>query len=432
MLSWLLVFLFYITLFVFIIYILSLKKTFALSFKETAFIFIIKISAGCFYGYFFLHISQSDHDTWLYHNEALKQYALLKTDTLHFFLNDIVPKGYKSNPWTSVFNSNDSFAKDLEIVLLLKLLALFDLLSGGRYYVNVIFYNAIVFCGSYYLFKALRNKYPDKRKLWLLVIFCFPPLIFWTSGIRKDGLCFAIVCGLIYQIYASFEIKSSLKNIIFSLILLCLLFLFRNYTALSFVPVLIAYPLSVKNKKYNLLIFVMVIAFCAIGFFLTTFLPESFNLPLKMAERQQTFLNLSGKSYLHTNSLTGNISSYIKVFFQALNHVFIRPYLNEAKGLLYIFSFCEVVFFFLLILGMIIKPSTELRKKINDPFILSLIIIAFLNYIIIGYTVPFLGAIVRYKAPFEILFLIVFIYFQKTDSLFKQKTFEKSKAFKFK
>lgn len=425
MLTGLLLFLFYLAFFLFILYRLSLKKSFALSYKEAVVTFIIKVAAGCLYGYFFLHYYGGD-DTWLYHNEALKEYTLLKMDTLHFFINDIVPKGYKTNPLTSVFNSNNSYAKDLELILLLKLLALFDLLSGGRYYVNVIFYNAFVFWGSYYLYKALSKKNPDKRKLWLLFIFCFPPLIFWTSGIRKDGLCFAIVCGLIYQLYILFEKDSSAKNILFALILFILLFLFRNYTALSFVPVTIAYYFSMKNKRFSLLIFTLIIACCGAGFFLTTFLPDNFNLPLKMAERQQSFLQLSGKSYLQTGLLTGNISSYLKVLPQALNHVFIRPYIYEAKGLLYIFSFCEVAFFCVLLIRLIIKPEYQIRKKINDPFILSLMSIAFLNYLIIGYTVPFLGAIVRYKAPFEILFLLIFLFFSK--SRFIQLNFLKFKA----
>ncbi len=419
MLTALLLFLFYTALLLFILYRLSLKKSFALSYKEAAIFFIIKVAAGCFYGYFFLHYYGGD-DTWLYHNEALKEYALLKTDTLHFFINDIVPKGYKSNPLVTVFNSNDSYAKDLELSLLLKLIAVFDLFSGGRYYVNDVFYNAFVFWGSYCLFKVLNIKYPDKQELWLLFIFCFPPLIFWTSGIRKDGLCFAIVCGLIYQLYKSVEIRSSIRNIFGVIILFVLLFLFRNYTALTFIPVIIAYSLSIKKNKPGVITFAVTLLCCAIAFFLTIFLPDAFNLPLKMAERQHAFLQLSGKSYLQTDLLTSNISSYIKVFFEALNHIFIRPYLTEAKGPLYVFSFCEMVFFFFLILRIFIKPSPEPGKKINDPFMLLLITTAFLNYIIIGYTVPFLGAIVRYKAPFEILFLLAFLYLQNTSFFFKK------------
>ena len=97
---------------------------------------------------------------------------------------------------------------------------------------------------------------------------------------------------------------------------------------------------------------------------------------------------------------------------QALNHIFIRPYPSEAKGILYIFSFLDIVFFFFLVIRMIINPSPYFKQIINDPLVLSFITIALLNYIIIGYTVPFLGAIVRYKASFEILFILVLVALQ--------------------
>src|SRR5205809_2902172 len=160
MLISLLIFLFYTALFLFILYRVSLKSSFGLSFNESALAFLVKIAAGCFYGYFFLHYYGGD-DTWLYHNEGLKEFALLKSHPVQFFISDIIPNGYKTNQLLTIFNSSDSFAKDLELTLLFKLLGIFDMLSGGRYYVNVIFYDALVFWGSYYLFKTVCKKYPE-------------------------------------------------------------------------------------------------------------------------------------------------------------------------------------------------------------------------------------------------------------------------------
>ena len=284
-----LIFSFYTALFLFILYRVSRKPSFGLSFKEAALAFIVKIAVGCFYGYFFLHYYGGD-DTWLYHNEALQQFALLKKDPSHFFTNDIIPDGYKTNPLLTVFSTSGSYLKDLELTLLLKLLALFDLLSGGRYYVNVIFYDALVFLGGYYLFATVSKKYPEKRKLWLLFIFYFPPLLFWTSGIRKDGLCFSIFCGLIYQMFSLFEVKVSVKRLLYLSCLFIILFLIRNYVALCFIPVIIGYVLSQQNKK-NSLIFIAVLVCCAVIFFLTAFLPAVLISHLKWQNDNMLFCN---------------------------------------------------------------------------------------------------------------------------------------------
>jgi len=420
MLQSLLIFLFYTAIFLFILYRCTKQKSFVLNFKETSFIFLIKIIAGCFYGYFFLHYYGGD-DTWMYHNESLKEYALLKADPIHFFINDIFTHGYTTNQFKTIFNSSDSFAKNLEYTILIKLLAIFDLFSGGRYYVNVIFYDVIVFWGCYYLFKTFVLKYPEKRFFWLTFIFCLPPLLFWTSGLRKDGICFAIICGLIYQLYFLFERKISAKHVAFAMLLFTILFLLRNYIALVFIPLFIAYAISKKFAAKTWLVYLIVFAITIAGFFITAFISDSYNLPQKMADRQQSFLELKGNSYLPIDTLNGNFNSYVKVLPQALDHVFIRPYPLEAKGILYIFSFLDVVFFFLVFVRIIFKSGTNFKRLINDPFVLSLITIALFNYVIIGYTVPFLGAIVRYKASFEIFFILIFIVLQKTkiNPLFK-------------
>ena len=171
--------------------------------------------------------------------------------------------------------------------------------------------------------------------------------------------------------------------------------------------------------------FTVVCICCAVIFFLTAVLPGSFDLPLKMADRQHAFLQLSGNSYLPIDTLNRKASSYVKILPQALNHVIYAPYISEAKGILYIFSFLEIVFFFFLIIRMILKPSADFKKLLNDPLILSFITFALLNYIIIGYTVPFLGAIVRYKASFEIIFIIVFLQMQNTEFTIKSRFLQK-------
>ncbi len=415
MLLSLLIFLLYTILFVFILYRCSLQKTFVLSFKQASLAFIVKLAAGCLYGYFFLHFYGGD-DTWFYHNESLKEYALLKTDPLHFLVNDIFTNGYQTNQLYTVFDSSASFTKNLEYTLLIKMLAVFDVFSGGRYYVNVIFYNMIVFWGCYCLFKMLATKYRYKRLLWLIFIFYFPPLLFWTSGIRKDGLCFAMVCGLIYQLYFLLERSKSIKRILFAVLLFCMLFLMRNYLAISFIPVFICYAVAIKFPKHALLIFFIVSFFCAVIFFVTA-LSARFNLPQKMAERQHAFLQLPGNSYVQTDSLSGSFKSYVKNLPQAVNHVFFRPYFFEATGMLYLFSFIENLFFYFLLIFTFIKISPAWKRIINDPLLLSFIMLALINYIIIGYTVPFIGAIVRYKANFEIFFILVLLQLQKTNLL---------------
>lgn len=422
MITDLFLFAFYFILCLLVLYILSSKSvSFALTFKQAALIFSIKVFTGCVYGYFFLHYYNGD-DTWFYHTESLKEYALLKTDPLAFITRDIFQNGYTSNQLFTIFDSHNSFSKDLQDTLLIKLLAVFDVFSGSRYYVNVIFYNLLVFWGSYYLFLAVSKRYPEKMSVWFLLIFFFPPLLFWTSGIRKDGLSFALICGFIYQMNTLFNSsKTQARHYVFVLVIWATLFLSRSFIAMSLIPVTIAWIWAHAVKRNALTIYVAAgLIFIAL-FFATGFLSPAFNLPVKVAERQASFLNLSGGSYLPIDKLDGTFGSYLKIFPQALNHIFIRPYPWEAENLLYVFSFAEIAFFFSMLIWAIVKPSSICKKFLNDPFILSLVMLAFINYAIIGYTVPFMGAFIRYRSIFEIFFLIAIINFIGYDFRFLQR-----------
>ena len=411
MMTDLLFFAFYFILCLLILYILSSRSpSFALTFKQAALIFSIKVFTGCVYGYFFLHYYNGD-DTWFFHAESLKEYALLKTDPLAFITQDIFKNGYTSNQFFTIFDSHNSFSKDLQDTLLIKLLAVFDVFSGGRYYVNVIFYNLFVFWGSYYLFLVVGKRYPEKMSVWFLLIFFFPPLLFWTSGIRKDGLSFALLCGFICQMNALLNLSDKAKHFIFAMLIWITLFLSRSFIGMSLIPVTIAWIWAKAVKRSALAIYILASLIFTALFFATNFLSPSFNLPAKVAERQASFLNLSGGSYLPIDKLDGTFGSYLKILPEALNHIFVRPYPWEAVNLLYFFSFAEIAFFFAMLIWAIVKPSRNYKKFFNDPFILSLIMLAFINYLIIGYTVPFMGAFIRYRSIFEIFFLIAVVNF---------------------
>jgi hypothetical protein len=413
-------FAFYFILCILILYVISKKSfSFALTFKQAALIFSAKVLIGCFYGYFFLHFYNGD-DTWSYHFEALKEYQLLKSDPLTFFKRDIFQNGYSSNQFLTIFDSENSFSKDLQITLLIKLLAIFDLFSQGQYYINVIFYNVFVFWGSYYLFLAVSKQYGQKTHLWFLIIFFFPPLLFWTSGIRKDGLSFALLCGFIYQLSILFYSVNKRRQYIFTILIWLTLFLTRNFIGMSLIPVTVAWVFAENTKKNTFISYVSISFIFVALFFATSLLPDSFNLPLKVAQRQESFINLTGGSYLPIDKLNGDLSSYIKILPQALDHIFIRPYPWEANNLLYFFSFVEITFFFFVIALAAIMPSRKFKTYLNDPLILSMFTVSLINYLLIGYTVPFMGAFIRYRSIFEIFFLIVAINFIQFDFSFLQ------------
>ena len=103
--------------------------------------------------------------------------------------------------------------------------------------------------------------------------------------------------------------------------------------------------------------------------------------------------------------MNDKVSSYFYDLPAALNHSFLRPYITEGKSPLLLISALENLMMIVLLLGALFNYRS-LFKILNNPLWMLLISFAVINYLIIGFTVPFFGAIIRYRILFEALLII--------------------------
>src|SRR5687767_1015826 len=160
--------------------------------------FAVKVLMGLLYGYIFLNFYNGD-DTWKFLRQSLAETELLLNNPRVFFTNEFTP----ANALATGKNIGEAIAiylNELQYVLLVKSMAIMNLVTHGNYYVNVILFNVIVFFGHYWLFKALAGLFPAKKQLYFLIIFFFLPAVFWLSGIRVDGLLFFFLSLLLYNL----------------------------------------------------------------------------------------------------------------------------------------------------------------------------------------------------------------------------------------
>ena len=171
----------YLLMFSVLLYVLCARKYIRISAPLAISSFLLKVGLGCLYGYIFLHYYKGD-DTWRYHMQSLEETALLKSDPLRFFtsLFDL----NNETRYSYVFESVGSYWKELEYVLLIKLIAVFNLFSGGAYYVNVIWFAFIVFWGGYYFYKLTSMYLRGMKKAWPWFSFF---LSRWCSGPAGSG-----------------------------------------------------------------------------------------------------------------------------------------------------------------------------------------------------------------------------------------------------
>lgn len=397
--------LFYYLLLAFLLYRILRKKEISLSFTEVALGFGFKALMACLYGYIFLQVYGGD-DTWVFHRQGLLEYEKLLHNTGQFF-KDLLPI-------SAIEGSNGlgqilySYNMDLEYFTFYKVLAICNFFSQGNYYINAVLFSFITFWGHYWLFSLLSREAPSKRRLLFLVIFFFPPVIFWLSGIRTDGLIFFFVSlSLIY--FSKWVRTRKTASLIYFLLAMLGVLIYRNVLVMLMMPALVSWFIVARYGTRPWLTFITATAIAAILFFGSILISPTTNGPAMVAKRQHEYLALEGNTRFGLDSLHGDVGSYLEVLPQAANNTFLRPYTWEASGMLQLVTAAGILFFWLLVVVALARNETPWYIFFSKPLFVFLVIFPACYYLFIGFTVPFPGAIVRYKSIPELMLLSVLV-----------------------
>ncbi len=380
------------------------------------FLFLIKVGAGIYYGWFFTHLPdyKARADTWRMYYESLVETQWLKRDPLGF-ISDLFRSRYQQTS-DGILATSHSYWNDIKSVLVVKLMAVCNLLTGGHYYINLLFFEYLSFFGPVALCRLFIQHFPQKK--WYLVAgaFLFPSTLLWCSGFHKEGLLLTSLAMATWIIHSTIlQNKKLLPGIALLVFHLLIVFLLRNYLALFFVlwciPCLIAYRLP----AFKWLIFSTAAIIYVILFFSTGLIATLPNLPAKLASRQHEFLKIPGESVVQPLALGAGFKDYTALFPKAVVNGFLQPLPFQLKKATYLPAAMEIILFVILLLHALYflvknkKILTDSHQKRNGALLLFCSFFCASSFLLIGYLIPYLGAIVRYKAvvwPFLILPLL--------------------------
>lgn len=354
-------------------------------------LFLIKIVAGIVYGY--IHAHPPAHigvtDTWKFFNESLPETNLLQQQPKIFF-QDIL---FNSSTGLHPFSTQHNYWNNIKFTMMVKLAAIFNLFSLGNYYVNLIFYNFFCFFGVVLFYRQLKDTLITTD--WALFIaFLIPSVLFWGSGFHKEGLILSALYIVIYYMGKTMQ-QLQMKSILLVSVFIIMLLFLRIYILVALLPAMISWICSVKFPRFASRIFIGINAFCLILFFSSTFLGESFNLPQYVASRQSDFIQLEGKTMLKVPKLSPNVFGFFHNLPSAIDITLFHPYPGEG-GKSYIPFTAEAIFILLiLIFGIFTMVIKKQKMPIFSIFCLNF---SLLLLLIIGYTVPNVGAVIRYKS----------------------------------
>lgn len=396
-----LLFIFYLAAACFFITRISFIKNSNLTVKTIIILFLLKIAAGLAYGYISIHFYQQGSDNWALNIYGKQEYQLMISHPKIFF-TDIFKSNYEEL-YGDFFGSTRSYWNDLKNNILIKVIAVLNIFSRGNYYINSLFFNFICFFGHIALYRVFINIYTNKK--WAVLTGCFllPSALYFSSGLNKDCLVFAMLGIFCYSMYFSLQYQFNLKKIISISISLSVLLFVRNYVVVALLPCAIAWVVCSRYKTNILSTFLSVYILLVFSIICVQLIPPFFN-PLKIiTQKQQAFFNLPvAASQMKVDTLVPTARSFITSAPTAINHAVIRPYFWEFSSIFYKLVSIEFIFYQFLFLLMLLFYK---KTKPPNPFISFCILSAITLLLFIGYIVPNAGSLIRYRGIYVSLLI---------------------------
>ncbi|MGV3504418.1 MAG: hypothetical protein ACO1O1_11965 [Adhaeribacter sp.] len=379
-------------------------------FPALGFKLLCGIGLGLLYQYYY-----GGGDTFRYHEQSLFLYD--------YFLDN--PRAYLQLWLTDRFESETVrtsmiypwYSNSYFMVIWLSLL---DIFTGGRYYLNSLYFSLFSFWGAWQLVRAVALVFPKWPQAAVAAFLFLPSVVFWSSGINKETIYLGALClflasvlqgvhapgrkpwvygaGLLAAAYVLWKIKFYFAAVIFPLA--------ASYALLTWLNG--RFPL-LRSGRIQVLCFGLLLAATAglVSQFHHVFQLDYFLSEL--LESHQVILSASaGKPVLQFPGLQPSLGSVLAHAPLAAFYAAFRPFIWEGEGWLYVFAGLENLL--VLAAGAWVLVRTLLAgKRPGNWFLLILILYCLVIAALIGLSTPNVGSLSRYKTAFQPFLVFVLL-----------------------
>lgn len=314
--SWIL-FLLYAAALLFLVYRLKFFRLPGLPSWMPPFFFIAKILAGAALWaiYTFYYTDRSNADIWKYFDDSKVMFDAIHSHPSDFFrmltgIGDSDPRieqvyYHSMQHWYQQFDNN--LLNDAHVII--RFNAALRMISLGNYHIHSLFMSLLAFIGLCGIYRVLYTAAKEWAKLMAYFIFLLPSLLFWGSGVMKEGIMLLGLGGMIAQFFAFAADRLWWRWPLIGLFA-WMIFLAKFYVLAALVPALAGAWWVMKKPHFAFLKFAAVlIAFVSLGMMVKLARPEYDPLRV-LSWKQNDFLKLGrGGTYLLSDSVVAFVAS---------------------------------------------------------------------------------------------------------------------------
>lgn len=371
--------------------------TSALNFRFAILFFTVYVLTGCLHNWIAFRFFPNHGDIWKYFDGSvvMKKWLLAEPGEFlhHLFSNN------------NKFNVTDRSQPllDIQYQVIQYIHTGFNFLSFNNLYINTLFFSFIVFAGAVALFKSFITVY--NSPLPAIVCLLLPSILFWMPVVYKDGL-FYMSTGFFFYFFLQSN-RPVLTRFLLLLVFTLLMFSSKANTLATILPAVL-FLVFIQNKlapvKTSLLITIAVVILGLVAF--NYLLPDG--LLHSISNRQKEFQGLTGGSRLYLPLLEPTWKSIMVIFpVAAINGCF-QPLPGVGGKIIYTAFSIELILVWAIVFYGCFLAARNKKVKFRY-FDMSCLLCVLPGMIIIGYMVPFTGAIIRYRSVYLPFLLAPFI-----------------------
>jgi len=375
-------------------------------------------------------------------------------DTFNFYTygSNVIWRTFTENPVDGlrlILHSGDAdlwkytsqmlFYNDPHSFFVIRIAALFDLITFSTYSATAVLFAFSCFIGMWFMFRAFYELFPHLKKWLAISILFIPSVFFWGSGILKDTIVLGCIGMATYQIKKLFIDKQfSIVGVILLIISLIFSFEVKKYVLMCFLPAALLWIYSgnlsrVRPFVLRLMLIPFIFAAALLtGFFVIQKVSESdsrYALDKIAFTAKETAYDIgfytgknAGSGYT-LGELDGSFGSMLKLAPRAINVSLFRPYLWEVRNPLMVLSALESLILLAFTIYLILTRMKSFFTSLHQPTILFCLVFSLTFAFAVGVSTYNFGTLARYKIPllpFYSIALVLMADYSKRERKFEE------------
>jgi hypothetical protein len=369
------------------------------------------IALGFIYQFYY-----SGGDTFNYHTHGSRHIWNAIVDSPSDGIKLLFTSGGDTPPrGTYSFASRIIFFHDPNSYFVIRVAALFDLLTFSSYSGTAVLFGVFSFFGMWLFFLAFYEAYPHLHKWIATAAFFIPSVFFWGSGLLKDTItlgCLAAATYAIVKLFVTREIRIS--YILLLMVCLYVIFGIKKYILLCYLPAVLIWIFAgnftrIRSMALKIMLVPFVVAsVIVLGYYAVMKIGEDdprYSIDKIAVTARVTAYDIgfytgrdAGSGY-SLGELDGTFSGMMRLAPQAVNVSLFRPYLWEVRNPLMLLSALESLAFLILTVYAFYRSRRVIGRALRDPTILFCFIFSLTFAFAVGVSTFNFGTLTRYKIP---------------------------------